>query len=203
MNGSVTDVTEVARGVSDLGMMAVTAAFFLILAATLMVAIFKWFKHIINSMLSNNSGMMQELLEETRKQNGMLADLSEGLKPQTIMSVKNISSAFFDLATERVAHLVKQIRGENHLVDRATTEAKIRSRLLNIHEDRKSRWDAFHYHGMTLAQYCNPEWVGWVSDIVIAEVYSEKENEERCYTNIQTVYERIKLDFYHRMQNQI
>lgn len=39
---------EVAKGISDYGMMAVTAAFFLILSAAMMIAIFKWFKSIIS-----------------------------------------------------------------------------------------------------------------------------------------------------------
>lgn len=45
---NTTDVTTVAHGISDFGMMAVTAAFFLLLSAAMMVAIFKWFKAIIN-----------------------------------------------------------------------------------------------------------------------------------------------------------
>ena len=39
----VQNVTAIAKGVSDYGMMAITAAFFLLLSAAMMVAIFKWF----------------------------------------------------------------------------------------------------------------------------------------------------------------
>lgn len=45
------DVTTIARGISEFGMMAITAAFFLILSAGLMVACFKWFKATINLSL--------------------------------------------------------------------------------------------------------------------------------------------------------
>ena len=45
------NVTEVAKGISDYGMMAVTAAIYLLLSAAMMIAIFKWFKTIINRIL--------------------------------------------------------------------------------------------------------------------------------------------------------
>ena len=38
----VQHVTEVAKGISDYGMMAVSAAFFLLLSAAMMIALFKW-----------------------------------------------------------------------------------------------------------------------------------------------------------------
>ena len=69
-------VTEVAKNIGDLGMMAVTGAFFLILSAGLMVACFKWFKSIINGIISRSEKTMSDLLQETRNQNDMLADIS-------------------------------------------------------------------------------------------------------------------------------
>ena len=58
---NTTDVITVAHGISDFGMMAVTAAFFLLLSAAMMVAIFKWFKAIINQMMQDNKESLQEL----------------------------------------------------------------------------------------------------------------------------------------------
>jgi len=68
-NVMIEDVTKVAEGIGDFGMMAVTAAFFLILAGGLMVACFKWFKSIINGIIADNKKTMDELLHETKKQN--------------------------------------------------------------------------------------------------------------------------------------
>ena len=52
---SASDVVGVAKGISDFGMMAIAAAFFLILAAALMVSCFVWFKGIINGMIDRKS----------------------------------------------------------------------------------------------------------------------------------------------------
>ena len=99
---------QTARTIGDVGMMAVTAAFFLVLAAALMIACFRWFKNIINDMLVSNKTTMNELLEETKSQNQMLADISEGLRPETQLRIKNTSSIYFDYAVERYAVLLKR-----------------------------------------------------------------------------------------------
>lgn len=138
---------ETARTIGDVGMMAVTAAFFLVLAAALMIACFRWFKNIINDMLVSNKNTMNELLEETKSQNQMLADISEGLRPETQLRIKNTSSIYFDYAVEKVCRIIKKVREENHIVDREGTRKKIRTLLINLHEDRNSRFDYYTYKG--------------------------------------------------------
>lgn len=193
-------VTEVAKNISDLGMMAVTAAFFLILSAGLMVACFKWFKSIINGIISRSEKTMSDLLQETRNQNDMLADISEGLRPETQLRVKNVSNVFFDLSVEKVCRMIKKIREENHIADRDATSKKIRALLRNLHEDRNSRFDSFTYHGKKLSSYTNPEWIEDVAKVIEGEIYNESgANNNRAFTNVSTVYENIKLDFYHRL----
>lgn len=192
---------ETARTIGDVGMMAVTAAFFLVLAAMLMITCFKWFKSIINNMLEKNSKMIDELLKETRNQNGMLLDISEGLRPETQIRLKNTSSIYFDYAVEKVCRIIKKVREENHIVDREATRHKIRTLLINLHDDRDSRFDYYTYRGKRLASYTSPEWVDWVAEVVENEVYADKPNNGRAYTNVQAVYDRIKLDFYHKMNS--
>lgn len=197
----IQDGLETARTIGDIGMMAVTAAFFLVLAAMLMIACFKWFKSIINNMLEKNSSMIDELLKETRSQNSMLADISEGLRPETQLRIKNTSGIYFDYAVEKVCRIIKKVREENHIVDREATRHKIRTLLINLHDDRDSRFDYYTYRGKRLASYTSPEWVDWVAEVVENEVYADQPNNGRAYTNVQAVYDRIKLDFYHKMNS--
>ena len=195
----VQDGLDTARTIGDVGMMAVTAAFFLVLASMLMIACFRWFKSIINNMLDKNSKMIDELLKETRSQNGMLLDISEGLRPETLLRIKNTSNIYLDYAVEKVCRIIKKVREENHIVDKDATKKKIRTLLINLHEDRNSRFDYYTYRGKRLSSYTSPEWVDWVADVVEAEVYADSQNNGRSYTNVQAVYDRIKLDFYHKM----
>lgn len=196
------EIDVVAKNIGDVGMMAVTAAFFLVLTALLWVACFRWFRSIIDGMINGNNKMVNDLLVETRKQNDMLTDISEGLRPETQLRIKHTSGVFFDLAIEKVCRIINKVREENHIVDKDATRAKIHTLIQNIHEDRNSRFDCYNYRGKKLSSYINHDWIEWVSEVVEHEVYNETVNQGRAYTNVQAVYERIKIDFYHRMNDE-
>lgn len=196
----VQHVTEVAKGISDLGLMAVTAAFFLLLSAAMMIAIFRWFKKIINDMIQEQKNGMKDLTEETRKQNDMLQDISEGLRTETQLRIRNLTGFAFDLTVEQVCRLIKRVRKENHIIDHEATAEKIRKSLKVIHEDRNSRFDPFTYHGKPLSDFCATEWVEDVAKVVESEIYNEDgENNARAYTNVKLAYDNIKTDFYQRI----
>lgn len=199
---SITDVTTVAHGISDFGMMAVTAAFFLILSAAMMVAIFKWFKAIIEQMMQDNKESLQELAKTTNAQNDMLQDISEGLRTETLLRIRNLTGFAFDLSIEQVCRLIKRVRQENHIIDHEATAAKIRKSLMVIHNDRSSRFDPFTYRGKPISDYCVIEWVEDVAKVVEGEIYNaDGANNARAYTNVKLAYDNIKTDFYQRLNS--
>lgn len=193
---------EVAKGISDYGMMAVTAAFFLILSAAMMIAIFKWFKSIISQMMKDNKASLQELAKTTNAQNDMLQDISEGLRTETQLRIRNLSGFAFDLSVEQVCRLIKRVREENHIADKEATALKIRKSLQVIHNDRNSRFDSFTYHGRPLSDFCNDDWIEDVAKVVENEIYHEDgANNARAYTNVKLAYDNIKTDFYYRLNS--
>lgn len=199
---NITDVTTVAHGISDFGMMAVTAAFFLILSAAMMVAIFKWFKAIIEQMMQDNKESLQELTKTTNAQNDMLQDISEGLRTETLLRIRNLTGFAFDLSIEQVCRLIKRVRQENHIIDHEATAAKIRKSLMVIHNDRNSRFDPFTYRGKPISDYCAIEWVEDVAKVVEGEIYNaDGANNARAYTNVKLAYDNIKTDFYQRLNS--
>ena len=198
----VSQVTEVAKGIGDYGMMAITAAFFLVLSALMMVAIFRWFKSIINQMMQDQKEGMHCLTEETRKQNDMLQDISDGLRQETQLRIRNLTGFAFDLSVEQVCRLIKKVREENHIADKEATSAKIRKLLKVLHEDRNSRFDTFSYRGERLSAYCNDDWIEQVATVVESEIYHEDgTNSRRAYTNVKLAYDNIKTDFYQRLND--
>lgn len=197
----IDSATQVARGITDFGMMAMVAGFFLVLSSLLWVACFRWFKSLINNMVKDNTRISNDILKETRKQNQMLTVLSDRLLPELQLQIKNTSSVYFDLAIEKVCRIIQKVRRENHIVDHEATVAKIRALLHNLHEDRDSRFDYHTYRGKRLSFYTSDEWIDWVAEVVKSEVYANPVNDERALTNVTAVYERIKLDFYHRMNS--
>lgn len=192
-------VTEIAKGISDFGLMAVTAAFFLLLSAAMMIAIFRWFKSMINRMLEQQE-CLRQLLDILQDNNSAIKNLAERLEPETQMRIRNLTGFAFDLTVEQVCRLIKRVRKENHIIDHEATAEKIRKSLKVIHEDRNSRFDPFTYHGKPLSDFCAPEWVEDVAKVVESEIYNEDgENNGRAYTNVKLAYDNIKTEFYQRL----
>lgn len=195
-------VTEVAKGISDYGMMAITAAIYLMLSASMMIAIFQWFKSIINRIMGQQAESMQQLSEIQRENNRMLKYMSDGIRTETMLRIRNLTGFAFDLSVEQVCRLVKRIRKENHIADKEATATKIRKSLQVIHDDRKSRFDPFTYGAKPLSDFCSKKWVENVAKVVEAEIYNEDgENNARAYTNIKLAYDNIKTDFYQRLND--
>lgn len=188
-------VNEVARGISEYGILVMVAAFFLVFAAGVMLWNMRTYKNLIERMVSDFSDKLDKV-------NAMMIDVAEGLVPETQLRIKNISNVYFDLATEQVCRMIKKVREENHIADHEATAQKVRTLLRNLYEDRNSRFDSFTYRGKKLSGYCNPEWIEWVAKAIEGELYNEAgPNNGRAYTNIKAVYDNIKLDFYHRLNN--
>lgn len=195
-------VTDVAKGISDYGMMAITAAIYLMLSASMMIAIFQWFKSIINRIMGQQAESMQQLADIQRENNRMLKYMSDGIRTETMLRIRNLTGFAFDLSVEQVCRLVKRIRKENHIADKEATATKIRKSLQVIHDDRNSRFDPFTYGGKPLSDYCSKKWVEDVAKVVEAEIYNEDgENNARAYTNIKLAYDNIKTDFYQRLND--
>lgn len=198
---------QTGKGISDFGMMATTAGFFLVLSALLMVACFRWFMNMVNQLMTSQKEInqdykdtMRQLLEETRAQNERLNVLSESLMPETQLRIKTLSNVFFDLSVEKVCRIIKKVREENHISDKEATARKIRTLLTNIHEDRNSKLDCFSYRGNRLSEYTEKKWIEQVAKAVEAEVYNENgANNGRAYTNVESVYANIRLEFYHNL----
>lgn len=191
---------EAGKGIGDLGMMAVTAGFFLVLSALMWVTFFRWFMKVINDTMSAQRETFKELLTETRNQNIQLSNISEGLVPETQMRIKTVTNMAFDLAVERVCRIIKRVREENHISDKEATSKKIRQLLTNLHEDRNSKFDCFTFRGKKLSSYTNPKWVEQVAKVVESEIYNDKGvNNQRAFTNVEAAYAKIRLELYHNM----
>lgn len=197
---TVNAALQTGKGISEFGMMAMTAGFFLVLSALMMIACFRWFMKVINDMMTSQKETMKDLLDETRTQNERLNDISEGLIPETQLRVKTISNMAFDLSVEKVCRIIKKIRAENHIADKEATGRKVRVLLTNLHEDRNSKFDCFTYRGRKLSAYTSTAWIEQVAKVIESEIYNDAgENNGRAYTNVESAYANIRLEFYHNL----
>ena len=198
----IEQVTHVAKGISEYGILVMIAAFFLVFVCAVLLWNMRNYKTILENLLDDFSERLKGLQDSADKNSQMMVDIAEGLLPETQLRIKSISGAFFDLATEKVCRIIKKIREENHIADKEATRDKIHTLLRNLYEDRNSKFDSFRYRGKKLSEYANPEWVEWVAKVVEGEIYNESgANNGRAYTNVKAVYDNIKLDFYHRLND--
>lgn len=197
---TVNAALETGKGISEFGMMAMTAGFFLVLSALMMIACFRWFMKVINDVMTSQKDMLKELNEQMAENNCSMTRIAEGLMPETQMRVKAISNMAFDLSIEKVCRIIKKVRAENHIVDKEGTLHKIRSLLTNLHEDRNSKFDCFTYRGRKLSAYTSTTWVEQVAKVIESEIYNDAgENNGRAYTNVESAYANIRLEFYHNL----
>lgn len=192
-------IVHAAEGISNFGLLAVAAAAFILLSVGLWFGIFVWFKNIINDMLTRNAQDMSSLISKTEKQNELLYEIADGLRPTTLMQAKERADLCFDLSVEKVCRLIKRVRQENNIIDREKTKKKIQTLLTNIHDDRNSRFDNIQFKGRPLSFYTSKDWIDWVAAVVENEIYSDTVNNGRAYTNVDAVYDRIRNDFNHRL----
>ena len=191
---------KTAQSISEFGLMVVICAFFIVLSALMMIAMFRWQMNTIDSVMKTNKEMLSKLDGQMQENNKIMQSIAEGLIPKTMLEIKNTSSMAFDLAKHRLLELIDTVLTENHISDREATEDKIDKLVSNLHDDMNSKFDCYSFRGRKLSQYTNKEWIKWMITNVISEVYNKNGmNKDRTYTNVTATFDRIKLDFYHRI----
>ena len=197
----VTQTIDVAKGISDYGFGAIAAGAFVVLGIVMFLAMFTWFKNMLSQLVSDNVEKMNELLEETKRQNTMLLAIRDGLLDETMLQVKNTSSMAFDLSAYDVLEIINTVRKENNISNREATIQKIHKLVGNQYRCIKSKMDCYPFKGRHLSDYMKDDWVDKVSAIVEAEVYHDKgENANREHTNVFAAFEEIKLEFYNSIK---
>ena len=147
-------------------------------------------------------GELKEHSKILKKQNELLNDLVEGLRPETQLRIMNLIGFAFDLSVEQVCRLIKRIREENHIENKEVTLEKIHKALTVMYEDRCRKFDTFTFRGVRLSKYCNNEWIDQVAKVVENEIYNvDGPNNKRAFTNVKLAYDNIKTDFYQRLNN--
>lgn len=194
------ETMEVAKGISEYGLMVMISAIYLALTATAFIAVAKWVKAMFEKMLNGFSEQLTALHATLAQVQETMNDVAEGLAPETRLRIENTCDVNFALSTEQVCKIIKRVREENHIVDKEATKEKIRTMLSNIYEQRINRFESYRYRGKLLSAYCSNEWIERVAKVVEAELYNQAgANDNRAYTNVKAVYDSIKNEFYHKL----
>jgi D-mannonate dehydratase len=198
----VSGALQTAHGISEFGLMVVICAFFILISAGMMIFMFRWMVNTINDVMKTNKEMLAKLDAQMQENNKIMQSIAEGLRPETDQRIRILSKSMFNLAKYELMEIVDTVRTENHIVDREGTEAKIIKLVTNLHEDKNTDFGYYTYRGRKLSTYTNNDWIEWMKQGVVNEVYNEKGfNKDRMDTNITAIFDRIKLDFHHRLHD--
>lgn len=193
---------KTAQGISEFGLMVVICAFFIAISAGMMIFMFRWMVNTINDVMKTNKEMLAKLDAQMQENNKIMQSIAEGLRPETDQRIRILSKNTFDLAKYELMEIIDTVRTENHIVDRDGTEAKILKLVTNLHEDKNTDFGYYTYRGRKLSGYTNNDWIEWMKQGVVNEVYNDKGfNKDRMDTNISAIFDRIKLDFHHRLHD--
>lgn len=193
---------KTAQGISEFGLMVVICAFFIIISAGMMIFMFRWMVSTINDVMKTNKEMLTRLDAQMQENNKIMQSIAEGLRPETDQRIRILSKNTFDLAKYELMEIIDTVRTENHIVDRDGTEAKILKLVTNLHEDKNTDFGYYTYRGRKLSGYTNNDWIEWMKQGVVNEVYNDNGfNKDRMDTNISAIFDRIKLDFHHRLHD--
>lgn len=197
---AVNAALQVGKGISDFGMVAIAGAFFLIICGVMWLFIFKWFKHLVDNVITRQEKVINDLLVETKAQNEVLSDINEGLKPISQMQINSVCNNFFDLDCERLCRLVRNVRDENNIDYKQKTRRKIETRCNAIIKKRSIELDNFIHRGKRLSEFMSTDWVKKFSDIIESEIYNPVgANNARAYANIKTAIDEAKVEFFNNM----
>lgn len=197
---NIEGVAGLAKSMDEHGSLVVIGAVFLFISITVMVGAFTMFRSIVQRLMNDFQNQLENQSKDTKDMKDLLTDIAESLRPANELQIKGISATCFDLAREQVCKLIKQVKRENHICDVPNTKKKVHDLLVTLHDNRNSRLDNISYHGKPLSCYVNKEWIDWVAEVMMKEVYDEVENEDRTASNVKLVYDKIKLDFYRRLK---
>lgn len=191
---------KTAQGISEFGLMVVICAFFIAISAGMMIFMFRWMVNTINDVMKTNKNMLEKIDEQMKGISRIMQSVAESLKPKVDMEVKVFSKNTFNSAKHELIDIIETVREENHITNREETEAKIIKLVTNLHEDKNSDFSYFPYRGRKLSSYTNIQWIEWMKQGVVSEIYNENGfNKDRMRTNITAIFDRIKLDFHHRL----
>lgn len=193
-------VIDTAKGITDYGMAAVTAAAFIVLSTSLIITCFIWFKNSMGKMFAT-IGNVSQLIDDMSMITDVITPISDRAKWELRACVESFIDTSFELSVEKTCRMIKTIREQNHIANHEATRAKIYTLLRNQHEMRNVQFSSYFFRGKPLSEYCSDEWIEWVSAVIQNELYNTQgENNARAYGNVVAVFDRIKTDMLKRLQ---
>jgi ABC-type multidrug transport system fused ATPase/permease subunit len=192
------EILDVAKGISDYGMSAITAACFLVICLIMFAAMIKFVAKTINNLIGKQQESISNLTTKQSDILAMIKDVHHTSNNKLLEQVHVVSSMAFDNSKNSVIQALILIKKDNHLENNEYfIEQKVRLIVENIHNDRNSKFDNFNYRGKSLSEYTDPNWISKISALMVSELYASDDlNINNASYNIHLAYQSFKVEFY-------
>ena len=196
---NLTPTIEIAKGISDVGVLIVITAFYLLVTGTMMIIFIRWFVKMVNQIINTQQDNLKNIYELQKQQDSKLTEIKESLNSEMLNQVRILYCYAFDFHKLCIVNIVKQIKNENNIENRDYIERKITMSLRNLFEDSKSKFSSFAYNGKKLSYYMDDKWLDMVIKNCIDEIYNEDYSEEKADKHIALLFDSIKIEFQNNL----
>ena len=197
----VSGVIEVARGISDFGMLEMAAAAFIVMSLVLLFFVIRWFMRMVNQVFGALQKTLDTIAQGQINQEGKLDQLKEALTGEMLNQVRVFTNYAFDYNMHQVCVAIGQIKEENNLENREAVEKKLRAILGNLYNRRNSDFDAFAYNGKKLSFFTDHKWADRIYEYCMASIYDGLAYHRRKYLlELGIFYEEIKVEFMENLR---
>ena len=211
----VQHVVEVAKGISEYGMLAIAAAAFVIMSL-----INYYYARKSNTEQNNRMNTMVDSVIKTQKE--MLETIIElqrgfGIKIDSLHNKtdqlrETITSEEFNKVRIAIKHVFKSIihevcitiaqtKEDNNLENRNLIEERIRNKVINFYKSDCEDLSSFQYNGKRVGECMDPEWMTMVSDYCIASVFDELPYHRKQYLpHLYVMFEKFRLELLENLK---
>ena len=197
----VPQVVEVARGISEYGMLAIAAAAFVVGSMINNFHTRKLHDKLINRIVDNTQITINEISKHIQVSDEKISQVKEALTGEMFNKVRTFAECSFDYNKMQVVWTIAQIKEENNLDDRERVEKKVRLIIDNLYNRRNANFDAFNYNGRELSYYANPAWIEKIYSYCIDSIYDGKEFRRDYYMkNLNHFYDEMKVEFFENLR---
>jgi hypothetical protein len=192
----MSDVLDTAHGISELGILIMISAVYIVITISLLGLFVKLFVNIVTKMLNQFQSKMDELLEETKGQTDKLELVSIGLRDESESRLRNlISMSLNDMCFDLVKSLCR-IKSENHIDNKEATQLKIDRVIDTAFNSAKSKLSNYRYNRNTASEYLNPMWKEEIKELMIQNLYGEEFSIQKINTDFTLLFDGFKMKIY-------
>lgn len=220
---NVTPLT-VAEGITNYGLLAVVAGFFLTISGFSLFFMIKHFMKMINATMENNRTLHKELAVITEifdsirgqtknielvtsliNQNHEWIKVLYAANEQSNLSCTDaVGTWVFDNSAYTLIRVMDRVLNENNIEDKQFVEQKVTRIIDNFYSKTRAELDLFSFNGRKLSEFIQADWRDRMIHVVLDELYRQESfNRGRAVTNIKILFDDIKMEFYGNIRNKV